>query len=164
MKTLFVFCFFFHLGWLHLQTGEIHPGPSEDHRGGGCWDRLCTGEHKNSTLSTVCLHINKEENKCVSMEFFLNYVFLPRHPIPTGHRDGVYMLPISKSKGRAVLGEAEEEEEKWVGEGGDFLTTCHTQIAHRFCSLLCKFGTRSNFTSEDLILVNKGWKNTPKVS
>lgn len=40
------------------------------------------------------------------------------------------MLPISKSKGRAVLREAEEE--KCVGEGGNFITTRHTQIAHRF--------------------------------
>ncbi|KAA8595756.1 hypothetical protein FQN60_011047 [Etheostoma spectabile] len=50
------------------------------------------------------------------------------------HRDGVYMLPISQSKGRAVLGEAaeEEEEEQCVDEGGNFITACHTQIAHRF--------------------------------
>lgn len=85
-----------------------------------------------------------------------------------GHRHGVYMLPISKSKGRAVLrAAAAAEEEKCVGEGGNFITACHTQIAHRFFSLPYTYGKENlardqNRTSEDLILVNKGWKNTTR--
>lgn len=45
------------------------------------------------------------------------------------------MLPISKSKGRAVLSEAAAEEE-CVGEGGNFIMARHNQEAHRFFFLL----------------------------
>lgn len=87
------------------------------------WGLLVYRWAKNSTFSTTCLHINRDCS-------FAKLCF--QSP---DHRDGVYMLPISKSKGRAVLREAEEE--KCVCEGGNFITTCHTQIAHRFFSLPC---------------------------
>lgn len=73
------------------------------------------------------------------------------------------MLPISKSKGRAVLREAEEE--KCVGEGGNFITTRHTQIAHRFFFFALHIGGRKVWQGIKmfmLILVNKGWKNTTR--
>lgn len=48
------------------------------------------------------------------------------------------MLPISKSKGRALLREAEEE--KCVGEAGNFISTRHTQTACSLFSLPCTEG------------------------
>lgn len=81
------------------------------------------------------------------------------------HRDGVYVLPVSKSEVRAVLRAAEEE--KRVGDGGNVINTRPTQTARRFFLFAVRagkgeFGKGSNCTSEDLILVNKGWKNTTR--
>lgn len=51
------------------------------------------------------------------------------------------MLPISKSKGRALLREAEEE--MFVGGAGNFISTRHTQTAHSFFSVpLCQRGRK----------------------
>lgn len=63
------------------------------------------------------------------------------------------MLPVSKSKGRAILGEAAAAEEvKCVGEGGNLITSFHTQIAHWF--LFFAFLIRGK--NAHFILVNKG--------
>lgn len=63
------------------------------------------------------------------------------------------MLPVSKSKGRAVLGEAAAAEEvKCVGEGGNLITSFHTQIAHWFLFLPSSLEEKN----AHFILVNKG--------
>lgn len=35
-----------HLGWLHHQAGEFHPGPSKDHWRRRSWGSLCAGEQR----------------------------------------------------------------------------------------------------------------------
>lgn len=51
------------------------------------------------------------------------------------------MLPISKSKGRALLREAEEE--RCVDEASNFISTRHTQTARSLFSLPCTEGTET---------------------
>lgn len=59
------------------------------------------------------------------------------------HWDGVYVLPLPKSEGRAVLGER---------EGGNPLPSPHI-LLHSF-----PFFPFLSSSIEDLILINKGWE------
>lgn len=82
----------------------------------------------DTVTSLTCLHLHRDFS-CISLCF----------PFCPDHRDGVHMLPVSKSKGRAILGEAAAaaaEEVKCVGEGGNLITSFHTQIAHWFLFFL----------------------------